>query len=69
MHARCVLVAVRSGEVRKEAQASLVCSKRGCGARHGRREALDAAVQADPGVRVAAASLRRRPEEDDEGHR
>ena len=47
----------------------LVCSKRGCGARHGRREALDSAVQADPGLRDAAAALRERPEEDDEGHR
>ena len=44
------------------------CSERGCGARHGRREALEAAIQADPGLRDAAVALKGRPEEDDEGH-
>ena len=38
-------------------------------ARRGRREALEAAVQADPGLRDAAVVLTGRPEEDDEGHR
>ena len=69
IHARCVLVTARSGGARRGAQAPLVCSERGCGARHGRREALDVAVQADPGLRDAAAALRGVPEEDDEGHR
>ena len=45
------------------------CSERGCGARHGRREALEAAIQADPGLRDAAVALTGRPEEDDQGHR
>lgn len=31
------------------------------GARHGRQDTLDTAVQADPGIRDAAASLRGRP--------
>lgn len=31
IYARCVLVAVRSRGARREAQASLVCSERGCG--------------------------------------
>ena len=47
--------------------APLVCSERGCGARHGIREALEAAVQADPGLRDAAVVLTGRPEEDGEG--
>ena len=67
-HARYRLVVVRSGGARSGAQAPLVCGERGRGARHGRRETLDAAVQADPGHRHAAAALLGRPEED-EGHR
>ena len=59
----------RSGGARRGTQAPLVCSERGCGARHGTREALDAAVQTDHGLQDAAAALRGRPEEDDEGHR
>ena len=51
MHARCVVNAVRRGG----AQTSLLCGARGCTVRHGRREAVEAAVQADPGLRVTAA--------------
>ena len=40
-----------------------------CGARHRRPEALEAAVQADPGIRDAAVALTGRPEEGNEGHR
>ena len=48
MHARFeVNAAMRGG-----AQAALLCGARGCTARHGRRESLKAAVQADPGLRV-----------------
>ena len=54
---------------RKGGHRRRLCGERGCGARHGRREALDAAAQADPGIRDAAAALRGRPEQDDEGHR
>ena len=50
-------------------QAPFVCSESRCGARHGRREGLEAAVQADPGLRDAAVALTGRPEEDNEGHR
>ena len=53
---------------RKGVQAPFVCSERGCGARDGRREALETAVQGDPGLRDAAVALSSRPEEDDEGH-
>lgn len=47
---------VRSGGARSGAQSSLVFSERSCGARHGRREGLVEAVQADPGLRDATAS-------------
>ena len=63
-----MLVVVRSGGARRGTQAPLVYSERGCGARHRRREALDAVVRADPGLRDTAAALRGRPEEDDEGY-
>lgn len=53
----------------KGVQAPLACSECECGARHERREALDAAVQADPGLRDAAAALRGRSEAGDEGYR
>ena len=69
IHARCMLVAVRSGGAQRGIQAPFGCSERGCGVRHLRREALEAAVQADPGLRDAAVALTGRPEEDDEGHR
>ena len=65
MHARCVVSAVRRGG----AQAPLLCGARGCTVRHGRREALEAAVQADPGLRVTAARLGGRPYDREEGHR
>ena len=68
-HARCVLVAVRCGGTRRGKQAPLVCSERGCGDHYGKRGVLDAAVQADPGLRDAAAVLKGRPEENDKGHR
>ena len=67
-HARCILMAVRSGGARRGTQAPLPCSERGCGARFGRREALDAVVRADPDLRDTATALRGRPEEDDEGY-
>ena len=65
LHARCVLEAVRNGGAQRGIQASFVCSERGCGARHRSREALEAAVQAGPGLRYAAVALTGRP---DEGH-
>lgn len=66
--ARCVLVAVRDGAVQRGAQEPIVCSERGCRAHRGKREAFDAAVQADSGLRDEAAAFRGRPEEDDEGY-
>ena len=69
LHARCVLLAVRSGGAQRGIQAPFVCSERGCGARHGRREVLEAVAQVDPGLLNAAVALTARPEEDDEGHR
>ena len=51
VHASGALVADRSGGVQRRTQGPLVCSERGWEARHGRREALDAPVQADPGLR------------------
>ena len=62
-------LAAGSGGARRGTQAPLVCSERGCGGRHGRRDALDAAVQADSGVRDAAVAVSGRPEEGDKGHR
>ena len=62
MHARCVVNAVR----RSGAQASLICGARGCAVRHGRREAIEAAVQADPGLRVTAAGLGGRSDDGEE---
>ena len=53
MHARCVVNAVRRGGAR----APLLCGASGCTARHGRREALETAVQADPGLRTTAVGL------------
>ena len=60
---------VRSGGAQRGIQEPLVCSKRGCGAPHGRRETLEATVPAAPGLRDAIVHLTGRPEEDDEGHR
>ena len=54
-------MAVRSGGARSRAQTPLVCIERGHGARHGRQEALDAAVHANPGFRDAAAALKGGP--------
>ena len=62
MHARCVVNAVGRGG----AQAPLICGARGCTVRHGRREAIEAAVQADPGLRVTAAGLGGRPDDGEE---
>lgn len=50
IRARCVLVEARSGGARRVTQAPLIYSERGYVARHGRREALGAVVEADPGV-------------------
>ena len=62
-HARCLVNAVRRGGV----QAPLLCVARGCTVRHGRREALEAAVQADPGLRATAVGLGGIPSDDEEG--
>ena len=64
---RCTQVvnAVRRGR----AQASLLCGARGCTVRHERREAIEAAVQADPGLRVTAAGLGGRPDDGEEERR
>ena len=62
-------MAVRSGGAQRGIQTPLVYGERGCGAHHRRREALEAAAQADPGLRDAALALTGRPEDDDEGHR
>ena len=64
-HARWVVNAVGRGG----AQASFLCGARGCTIRHGRREAIEAAVQADPGLRVTAAGLRGRPDDGEEERR
>ena len=58
MHARCVVEAIRRGWP----HAQLICGTRGCTARHGRRESLKAAVQADLGLRVTVAGLGGRPD-------
>ena len=62
MHARCVVNAVRRGG----AHAPLRCSARGCTVCHRRRK-TEAAVQADPGLRVTAAGLGGRPDDGEEG--
>ena len=51
-------MAVRSGGAQRETHAPIVCSERGCGARHGIREALNATVQADPSLRDVSAALK-----------
>ena len=56
MHARCVAEAMGGSHVQ------LICGTRGCTGHHRRRELLEAAVQANPGLRVAVAGLRRRPD-------
>ena len=56
-HAWCVVEAIRRGG----SHAQLICGTRGCTARHGRRESLEAAVQDDPGLRVAVTGLGGRP--------
>ena len=65
MHARCVVNAARRGG----AQAPLLCGARGCTARHERRQSLEAAVQADLGLRVTAAGLEGRPDDREDGRR
>ena len=65
IHARCVVNAVRRGG----AQASLLCGARGCTVRHGRREAIQAAVLADPGLHVTAAGLGGIPDDGKEERR
>ena len=63
MHARCVInVVMRSG-----AQAPLLCSARDCTARHGRQEALEAAVQANPVLRATAVGLGGIPGDGEDG--
>ena len=63
MHARCVVNAVRRGGAR----APLLCGASACTARNGKREALEAAVQADPGLRITAVGLGGRLDEGEEG--
>ena len=58
MRVRCVVEAIRTSG----SHAQLICGTRGCTARHGRRESLEAAVQADPGLRVTVAGLGERPD-------
>lgn len=50
IRAKPMLVAVRRGGVLRGTQAPLTRNQRGCGGRHRRREAFDAAGQAGPGV-------------------
>ena len=57
MHARRVINVIRI----RGAQAPLLCGARSCTACHGRREALEAAVQANPGLRATAVGLGRIP--------
>ena len=52
IHARCVLIAVRNRGAQRGVQTPFACSERGCGASHGRRGPLEAAVQADPGLEM-----------------
>ncbi|CAN0472312.1 unnamed protein product, partial [Laminaria digitata] len=54
LHARCVVEALARGA----APAPLRCPAVDCGALHPRRDALEAAVQADPGLRNRAARMR-----------
>ena len=49
------------------AQAPLICGARSCTTRHGRREALEAAVQADPGLRVTAVAIGWIPDDGEDG--
>ena len=63
MHTRCVVNAVRRGGAR----APLLCGASGCTACHGRWEALEAVVQAGPGLRIAAVGLGGRLDEGEEG--
>ncbi|CAN0575795.1 unnamed protein product, partial [Laminaria digitata] len=53
LHARCVVEALARGA----APAPLRCPAVDCGALHPRRDALEAAVQADPGLRNRAARM------------
>ena len=62
MHARCVVNAVERGGT----QTPLLCGARGCKVRHGRRKEIEAAVQADPGLRETAAGLGGRPDDGEE---
>ena len=65
MHARCVVnTAGRGG-----AQAPLFCGARECKVRHGRREALEVAAQANLGLRVNPAGLGERPDHGEDGRR
>lgn len=65
MHARYTVGFVRNGKP----QASLLYGARGYTARHGRRETLEAAAQADPDCRDAAAGSRGRRDNDEDGRR
>ena len=54
IHARCVVETL----ARSVAPASLRCPTVNCGVQHPRRDALEAAVQADPGLRNQAGRMR-----------
>ena len=62
-HGRCVVNAVR----RSGAHAPLLCGTRGCTVSHGRRDALGAAVQTDPGLRATAVGLGGVPDDGEDG--
>ena len=53
LHARCVVVALARGA----APAPLRCPAVNCGVQHPRHDALEAAVQADPGLRNRAGRM------------
>ena len=63
MHARCVVNVVRSSG----SQPPLRFGAKRCTARQWRREALEAVVQAEPGLRVTAVGLRRIPDDGKDG--
>ena len=48
-------------------RAPLLCGARGCTACHGRREALEEAVQADAGLCATAVGLGGKPDDDEDG--
>lgn len=58
LHGRCVVEAIRRGG----SHAQLICGTRGCTSHHGKRESLEAAGQADPGLRYIVEGLGGRPD-------